>query len=115
MAYLLKAENRLWIVGEQGTYLGEGRIALLQAIDKLGSISKAAKSMNMSYLKAWKLVNSMSNSTGKPIVVRTSGGKGGGGTTLTEEGLKAIELFTSLNNKCNKFLEQELQKLISKK
>jgi len=77
-------------------------VELLQTIDQLGSITKAAKKMQMSYLKAWKLVQSMNMSSQKPLVIRLSGGKGGGGTTLTEQGYKAINLYRDI---CQKNLE----------
>ncbi len=110
----LAVKNRLWLVGQHGTFLGEGRIALLQSIEEHGSIAKAARSMNMSYLKAWKLINSMNASSSQPLVIRSSGGKGGGGTILTEEGKKAIALYRELNKKCQQFLTKELQQLITK-
>jgi len=108
----LKVKNRLWIEGQHGTFLGRGRIALLQSIDKHGSISKAASSMNLSYLKAWRLVNSMNKASKKPLVIRVSGGKGGGGTTMTDYGRQAMSLYQELNKKCDEFLELELKKLI---
>lgn len=111
----LKAKNRMWIECKKGTFLGEGRISLLQSIDEHGSISKAAKAMNMSYLKAWNLVDSMNKASNKPLAVRISGGKGGGGSTLTEYGRNAISIYEELNKKCNVFLQKELDKLILKK
>jgi molybdate transport system regulatory protein len=111
----LKVKNRLWIVGQQGTFLGEGRIELLQAIEQYGSISKAAKSMNMSYLKAWKLIDSMNNVSDKPVVIRESGGKGGGGTTITDFGKQAITLYNELNKRCNIYLNAELKLLLKAK
>lgn len=108
----LQIRSRLWIEDQKGSFLGEGRIRLLLEIEKHGSITKAAHSMGMSYLKAWKLVQSMNNATGKDLVVKTSGGKGGGGTTLTNEGKKAIELFQKLNSSCQRFLDIEFEKLI---
>ena len=108
----LKVRSRLWIIDKQGTFLGEGRIRLLQAIDEFGSISKASHSMGMSYLKAWKLIKSMNTASETPLVVKTSGGKGGGGTILTEEGKKTIELYAELNRRCQKFLDAEFEKLM---
>ena len=108
----LKIRSRLWIVDQDKTFLGEGRIRILLAIEKHGSISKAANSMNMSYLKAWNLVDSMNSTSKKPLVITSSGGKGGGGTALTDEGKKAIAFFTELNNKCQDFLDVEFDKLI---
>jgi molybdate transport system regulatory protein len=111
---VLGVKNRLWIVSEKETFLGDGRIALLQAIKQHGSITKAASSMSMSYLKAWKLIDSMNNVSKKPLVIRVTGGKGGGGTTLTKEGDKAITLYNELNMKSQQFLNTELKKLIEK-
>ena len=102
---------RLWISGENGTYLGEGRIMLLQAIDKFGSISEAARQLNMSYKKAWELVNAMNKESEHLLVIRNSGGKGGGGTVVTPEGKKIIDSFNSLYHKCEDFLNDEIAKV----
>ena len=102
-------KSRLWIVSQDATFLGEGRVALLQAIDDLGSITKAAKSMNMSYLKAWKLVESMNETSIHPLVKKTSGGKDGGGTILTEQGYRAIKFFKELSCKHNEHLNDEFE------
>ena len=84
---------------------------MLKAIEELGSINKAASSMNMSYQKAWKMVQAMNNASGKDFVLRTSGGKGGGGTILTDEGKKAISLYDKLNANCQDYLDTEFEKL----
>ncbi|KAA3651436.1 MAG: LysR family transcriptional regulator [Bacteroidetes bacterium] len=106
--------SRVWIADQKGTFLGEGRIQLLKAIEEKGSITKAAHSMNMSYLKAWKLIESMNNSSEMPLVIRTSGGKGGGGTILTTHGEKAIRLYQELNMRCQEFLKKEFEALNKK-
>lgn len=104
-------KSRIWICTDEGTYLGEGRIALLREIEKCGSISKAAKAMNMSYKKAWELVNSMNKQGNSPLVSRKIGGAGGGGSELSEEGKKAIEIFTNVNENHKKHLKIELEKI----
>jgi len=104
-------KSRIWLEGIQGPFLGEGKISLLIAIEKFGSINKAAKSMNMSYKKAWKLVEAMNQRSSNPLVIRTAGGKDGGGTQLTDSGEKAIKQFNTLNVKLRKFLDRESAKL----
>ena len=52
-------KGRVWIEGASGTFLGYGRVVLLERIAEFGSISKAAKSMDMSYRHAWELVDSI--------------------------------------------------------
>ena len=101
-------KSRIWICTDEGTYLGEGRIALLKEIDKHGSISKAAKAMKMSYKKAWELVNSMNQQGNSPLVARKIGGTGGGGSELSEAGKKAIELFTTLNSTQRLYLDEQI-------
>lgn len=108
-----KIKSRVWIEDQEGIILGEGRISLLKAIKQYGSISKAANSMGMSYQKAWKLVQSMNSSSHGKLVIKTSGGKGGGGTILTENGKKAILFFEKINSNCQHFLDSELEKQIA--
>ena len=88
-------------------FLGEGRIALLISIEEHGSISMAAKSMGMSYKKAWRLVDEMNKSASLPLVHQKIGGKGGGGTSLSPSGQKAIETFQTLKKKHIKFLQSQ--------
>lgn len=102
-------KNRIWISTQEGTFLGEGRIKLLKEIDKSGSISKAAKAMNMSYKKAWDLVNSMNKSAGEPVVLRSIGGKNGGGSAISEKGQYLIQYYTGLQKDCRLFLENRIK------
>ncbi len=105
-----KAYSRIWISTDEGNYLGEGRITLLNEIHKHKSISKAAQSMKMSYKKAWDMVNSMNTIGNAPLVIRTIGGAGGGGSEVTKEGKKAIALFNSVKANSRAFLDQEMTK-----
>lgn len=106
-----KIKSRIWIEANGNVLLGEGRISLLKAIDELGSLSKAAKSMNMSYNKAWNLVDSINKSAKKAVVSKTIGGKGGGGTIITDHGKKLIEAYNNINSNCWKFLDHQLKDL----
>src|ERR1700744_1686535 len=69
---------------------GPGKIQLLEAIGKAGSISEAARSMNMSYRRAWLLVAELNQSFRKPVVAARTGGKGGGSAELTAFGRELI-------------------------
>jgi molybdate transport system regulatory protein len=103
--------GRIWIDGKEGTFLGYGRIILLERIREYGSITNAAKSMEMSYRHAWELVDSMNRQAGKPLVEASTGGKGGGGARLTEDGEKAISLFWKFYEDFQAFLGEEEGKL----
>lgn len=102
---------RMWISGPKGTFLGEGRISLLKNIQKHGSISKAARSMKMSYKKAWELTDAINKEADQKVVELVTGGIGGGGARLTDYGLRVIENFEDLNKRCLDFLEKEKKSL----
>ncbi|MFQ5433069.1 MAG: winged helix-turn-helix domain-containing protein [Nitrospinota bacterium] len=107
----LQLKGRLWVDGKDGTVLSFGRVVLLDRIKRYGSISKAAKSMEMSYRHAWELVDSMNSRGGRPLVITAIGGKNGGGTRVTADGEKAVKTFWDLYKKLAEFLEKENAKL----
>jgi len=106
-----RVRGRIWIDGPEGTFIGWGRVNLLEQIREHGSITKAAKSLEMAYRHAWDLVDSMNRQSKMPFVEVTAGGKGGGGARVTEEGEKAIRLFRKFADDFKIFLEREQKKL----
>lgn len=92
----MKIQSRIWIQKEGKSYLGQGRIELLRHIQSEGSISKAAKKMRMSYKAAWDNLNQIKDLSGMPLIESSNGGVGGGGTSLTLQGRRAIEVFEKL-------------------
>lgn len=104
--------SRIWISSnENETFLGQGRIDLLKEIKTHGSISKAAKAMNMSYKKAWALVDSMNRLGPEPIVVSKNGGKKGGGSEVSQYGDKLILAFDELIEEHRSFLSYKMKEL----
>ncbi len=93
---LPRLRGKLEVDGEFGTFLGDTRIRLLEAIDQHGSISQAAKAVPLSYKAAWDAVDAMNNLAEQPLVLRSTGGKHGGGTQLTDYGRKVIALYRAL-------------------
>lgn len=106
--------GRFWINKSEHNFLGEGRIELLMHIDKDGSITKAAKSMKMSYRAAWDAVDAMNNLSEFPLVTSAKGGKGGGGTHLTEYAKELINTYKILQEEHQRFLDN-LSKRVSEK
>lgn len=104
-------QGRIWIENNGETFLGFGRVVLLERIREHGSISRAARSMEMSYKHAWDLIDSVNRQAGKPLVTASKGGKGGGGAQLTEAGERAIKDFANLHQRLAAFLEEETEKL----
>jgi molybdate transport system regulatory protein len=95
----------LWLNRSDNKFLGSDRILLLENIESSGSITKAAKAVGVSYKTAWDTVNQINNLAEKPLVDRSAGGKGGGGTSLTAEGKKIINQFKTIQEEHRKFLD----------
>jgi molybdate transport system regulatory protein len=79
-----------------GRALGPGKIGLLEAIDKCGSISQAGRDLGMSYRRAWVLVDDMNNCFRDPVIRAQSGGPGVGGATLTPCGKRLVERYRAI-------------------
>ncbi len=103
--------GRVWIDGPEGTFFGHGRAVLLERIIEHGSITKAAKSMNMAYRHAWDLVDSMNRQAKEPFVELATGGRGGGGARVSAAGKRAIRLFWRFQKDLDTFLKKEEKKL----
>ena len=108
-----KIKSRIWIEIDGNVLLGEGRVRLLKAIEKTGSLSKAAKSINISYKKAWTLIDAVNKSAKKPVTETCIGGKGGGGATLTSYGKNLVDAFEDINKNCWKHLDTQIEKINS--
>lgn len=85
-------------------FLLEKRIVLLHAIETHGSISKAAKAVPMAYKSAWEAVDVMNSLSPEPIVHRETGGKDGGGTTITDYGQVLLKNYALLKEEHARFL-----------
>lgn len=76
--------------------LGPGKILLLESIHKLGSISAAGRSMNMSYRQAWELVDQLNKAFAEPVATSQTGGKSGGGAVLTPFGHELVAHYRKI-------------------
>ncbi len=87
---------RLRILFGPEVAVGPGKVALLRAIREAGSISAVARAMNMSYRRAWLLVDTMNRCFREPVVAAAPGGKGGGGATVTPFGADVLERYARM-------------------
>lgn len=106
-----KIKSRIWIEVGDNVLVGEGRVRLLKQIDATGSLSKAAKSIGMSYKKAWTLIDAVNKSAKEAVVTTSVGGQKGGGTVITPYGKNLIQAFETINAKCWSFLDEEFKRL----
>lgn len=107
----LKLHGRVWLTLDGKNVVGHGRVELLRRIGETGSISKAAKSMKMSYKAAWDAVDAMNNALGTPVVESATGGSKGDGSRLTEFGQRLITEFELMEARHRDWLEQMSREL----
>lgn len=81
--------------------LGPGKADLLEAIDREGSLSAAAKAMGISYRRVWAMVESMNNGFKEPLVTTAHGGAKGGGATVAPFGHEVLKRYRSLQTEVN--------------
>ncbi|MHB9021165.1 MAG: winged helix-turn-helix domain-containing protein [Halothiobacillus sp.] len=109
-AYGPQIHARLWLIGaDQKNYLGVGKVHLMELIDELGSISQAAKNLNMSYKRAWTLIEEVNQIGAQPYVTKEVGGAGGGHASLTDAGQHAIAQYRALEQEFREFVAQRSQ------
>lgn len=95
--------------------MGPGKIELLALLVETESLNEAAKRMDMSYMRAWTLVQTMNDFFYEPVVVAERGGKSGGGMRVTETGREALALYQEMEASALKSVAtpwRRLQKLL---
>lgn len=99
---------RIRILVGAATALGPGKADLLAAIADTGSISAAARTMGMSYRRAWLLVDAMNHGFVEPLVATATGGRGGGGAALTATGHDVLARYRRLEAKAEASVRDDL-------
>lgn len=91
-----KAVLSLRVDFADGQRLGPGKIVLLEAIAKHGSISAAGRAIGMSYKRAWDLIEELNTIFGAPVIDSKSGGSRGGGARLNEKGQRIVAHYREI-------------------
>jgi molybdate transport system regulatory protein len=102
---LPRLEGQLAINARDGA-IGARRVALLEQIDATGSIAAAAKAINLSYKAAWDAIHVMNNLAETPLVMRSAGGAGGGGSRLSARGRRLVRTYRAAEAEQARFLER---------
>ena len=92
--------------------IGPGKIALLEAIGSTGSITAAAKSLGMSYRRAWLLVDETNRCLVEAAVTTAAGGKSGGGTSLTHAGAELVKRYRAVERETTSAVTRKLKSLL---
>lgn len=107
------AAFRLRIIQGADIAVGPGKIALLEAIATTGSITAAAKRLDMSYRRAWLLVDTMNRCFKAPVVAAEAGGKRGGGTALTPLGAEVVRRYRNIERAATKAAAADLRAFLA--
>lgn len=92
----MQPKFNVWLEEDGQVVLSLWRVQLLEAIAATGSISAAAKQLDLPYRRAWEKVQEIERGLGVPVIVTAVGGAGGGGAQLTPAGERAIAQFYAL-------------------
>ena len=106
------ARFRLRVTAGEAIFVGPGKIALLEAVRDTRSITAAAKSMGMSYRRAWILIDELNGSLASAAVESAIGGEHGGGSTLTALGAELIGVYRRIEATATRACAKDLARLL---
>lgn len=107
----MPAQVTLRLDFEGARRLGHGKISLLEAIRRNGSISAAGREHGMSYRRAWLLVDELNRMFKEPVVATKGGGRNGGGAALTEMGESVVTLYRDAERKMARIAKDEIDRI----
>ena len=93
------AKTRIRVLLGSAFAIGPGKADLLEAVEQTGSISAAARSMGMSYRRAWLLIDTMNQCFRESVVDTATGGKGGGGAQITPFGRRVLRRYRLIESR----------------
>ncbi|MDO4904262.1 MAG: TOBE domain-containing protein [Lautropia sp.] len=100
----IELQASIWMTVDGSKFGGQDRIALLAQIAEQGSITRAAKAVGLSYKAAWDAIDAMNDLAAEPLVQRSTGGKGGGGSRLTPRGRRLVDNFRTIEREHQRFM-----------
>ncbi|MCE7912444.1 MAG: molybdenum-binding protein [Candidatus Brocadia sp.] len=112
---IMNVRCKIWFEKDSSVAFAEGRRMLLEAVDRLGSLNAAAKELGMSYRAAWGKIKATEQVLGIKLLEVTTGGKGGGGATLTAEAKELISKYRKYTDKMTRAMEKEFQRIFQDK
>jgi molybdate transport system regulatory protein len=105
----MKIAYKIWLKSE-GKAFGEGPYLLLKGIEKTGSLHRAAMEIEMSYQKAWNILNNCEKQLGFDMIERRAGGVSGGGSNLTEAGKDFLHKYEQFRDDIDEAIEKIFRK-----
>ena len=105
----LKVKSKFWFEKDEELIFGEGRYKLLKAVDRTGSITKAAESLDMSYKRAWSYISVIEKRLNIKFIEKQRGGVGGGKSFLTEEGKLFLKKYEQFRQGLNQYIDEKFE------
>lgn len=104
---------KCWVEDDGEKFYGPGPNQLIKKIQQEGSLSKAAAEMNMSYKKAWDMVQRLNQHSHKPLIILKKGGSHGGGAEVTAYAMEVVKKYDELEQQISELIgKQELLKVL---
>ena len=107
------ARFRLRVTAGEAIFVGPGKVALLEAIRDTRSITAAAKSLGMSYRRAWLLVDELNRSLASVAVESAIGGERGGGSALTALGRELVDVYRRIETTATRACAKDIARLLA--
>jgi molybdate transport system regulatory protein len=104
MTYTVK--SKIWLERDDEKVFGAGPLDLLRRVERTGSLLQAAEEINMSYSHAWSLVQSLEKKLGFPLLLKQAGGKGGGGSVLSPQGLELASRYEGFQDEVDRLIQE---------
>jgi molybdate transport system regulatory protein len=98
----LSIKSKVWLEANGRMIFSDGRLQLLEAVEELGSLARAARRLGMSYRAAWGLLKVTERALGRPLLRVRIGGAAGGGATLTPEARELVRRFRRVKQQVNR-------------
>ena len=107
----IQARSKVWLLRGGQQVFGEGKAAILRAVRETGSLSGAARKLNMSYRHTWSCIRAAESRLGRPLITRTRGGKTRGGAALTDFAADLLDRFAMLDEEVRTFVDRRFNNM----
>lgn len=108
----LRLALTLRIFSEEEKCFGPGVAELLERVDRMQSLRQATMSMEMAYSKAWRMLKTAERGLGFALLDTSTGGKGGGGATLTPEARRFLEAYRAFERAVRNYADEAFGEMI---
>jgi molybdate transport system regulatory protein len=106
----MEPRAKLWVEQDGKLVLSDYRVRMLELIEETGSLAEAAARMGLSYRRAWGKLREIEGNLGLRLVDSAAGGAGGGGSRLTDDGRRLVDLFRRFRESVSNDLQQDFER-----